>query len=186
MSKFTKTIAGFAGSVALIASLAGSAGAATFSTNLTVGSRGDDVSALQTWLIGQVYSIPAGATGYFGSQTKAAVAAYQTAKGISPAVGYFGPITRAAVNAGGGAVSTVPGCAAGAMYSSTTGQPCTSGTTGGATGITTPGVEGTIAVKESSAGINSTVYEGDTMAPILGVEVEAKNSDVSVQRIKLD
>ena len=40
--------------------------------------------------------MPAGvAYGYFGNLTKAAVAAYQTSVGITPAVGYFGPITRA-------------------------------------------------------------------------------------------
>jgi hypothetical protein len=196
MSKFTKTIAGFAGAVALVASLAGSAGAASFSTNLTVGSTGADVSALQAWLVSKGFLVmPTGVSyGYFGSLTKKAVAAYQAAKGITPAVGYFGPITRAAVNAEAGSTtggtSSVPGCMPGALYSSTTGAPCTSGSTSGgtsgSTGITTVGVEGTIAVTQSSAGINSTVYEGDTMAPILGVQVEAKNSDVAVQRIKLD
>jgi hypothetical protein len=44
-------------------------------------------------------------TAYFGPATKAALAAWQKDKGISPAVGYFGPISRAAI---GGAPS-VPG-----------------------------------------------------------------------------
>jgi hypothetical protein len=71
-----------------------------FTVNLHVGSRGADVIALQQFLIAEGYSIPAGATGYFGIQTKTALAAYQAANGISPAVGYFGPITRAKVNLG--------------------------------------------------------------------------------------
>lgn len=36
----------------------------------------------------------AGATGYFGSLTRQALAEYQQSAGISPAVGYFGPITK--------------------------------------------------------------------------------------------
>lgn len=175
MTKFTKTIAGFAGiaiALSLIAVVAvSSASAATFTRSLTIGSTGADVVALQSWLISKGYSIPAGATGYFGNQTKAAVAAYQAAKGITPAVGYFGPITRAQVEVD----------SSGTVTGGTTGGSSTSGT-----GITTPGVEGTIAVTQSSSGINSTVYEGDSMAPILGLQVEAKSSDVSVQRVKID
>lgn len=70
----------------------------TFTRDLTIGSTGADVTALQTWLIARGYSIPAGATGYFGTQTRAAVSAYQAANGISPTAGYFGPITRAHIN----------------------------------------------------------------------------------------
>ncbi|MCE9586299.1 peptidoglycan-binding protein [Candidatus Uhrbacteria bacterium] len=77
-------------------------GAATynFSANLTVGSRGNDVTELQKLLISQGFSIPAGATGYFGAQTRAAVIDFQKAHGITPAVGYVGPITRAELNKG--------------------------------------------------------------------------------------
>ena len=55
----------------------------TFNINFTVGSRGDGVTALQKWLIGKGFSIPAGATGYFGGQTIAAVAAYQSSRALS-------------------------------------------------------------------------------------------------------
>ena len=80
-----------------------------FSTNLTVGSTGADVVALQTWLISNGYSIPsvasgAAAKGYFGAQTKAAVVAYQTAVGL-PSTGFVGPLTRAKLNAGGTATA---------------------------------------------------------------------------------
>ncbi|MFA5877715.1 MAG: peptidoglycan-binding protein [Candidatus Paceibacterota bacterium] len=71
-------------------------GGCTFTRNLTVGSKGDDVTCLQNALIAAGYSVPAGATGYFGSQTVAAVVAWQKAAGVSPAAGYFGAISRAA------------------------------------------------------------------------------------------
>src|SRR4051812_10512069 len=65
-----------------------SSASVSFTRDLTIGSTGSDVSALQNWLISQGYSIPAGATGYFGAQTKTAVARWQAHEGISPAVGY--------------------------------------------------------------------------------------------------
>ena len=77
----------------------------TFTQDLTIGSTGAAVTALQTFLIAKGFGIPAGATGYFGTQTQAAVARYQAANGIVPAAGYFGPITRSHVNAAGGIVT---------------------------------------------------------------------------------
>lgn len=68
--------------------------------NLTVGDDGGDVLALQNFLIAQNKGPAAqalaahGATGYFGSLTRAALAEYQAALAIDPAVGYFGPVTR--------------------------------------------------------------------------------------------
>ena len=73
--------------------------AETFVTNLTIGSRGSDVVALQQFLVARGYlEMPAGvAFGYFGPLTRAAVARWQATNGISPAVGYFGPISRATI-----------------------------------------------------------------------------------------
>ena len=62
---------------------------------------GEDVRALQTLLIQQGYSIPAGASGYFGLQTEYALDAYQMANNIAPHGGYFGPITRAQMKSAG-------------------------------------------------------------------------------------
>jgi len=162
----------------------------TFTTDLTVGSTGSEVSALQQWLVSKGFlTMPAGvAFGYFGNLTKAAVAAYQASAGITPAVGYFGPITRAKVNVGSTTTTTTTttttvGCVAGATYSSVTGALCVTTTSGT---ITTPGVEGTLSVTQNNSGIASTVYEGDDMVAILGFDVEAKTSDIAVQRIKLD
>jgi peptidoglycan hydrolase-like protein with peptidoglycan-binding domain len=71
------------------------AGAYTFTRSLTIGSTGADVTALQNYLISKGFTIAAGATGYFGAQTASAVAAWQTANGITPAAGFFGPVSQA-------------------------------------------------------------------------------------------
>lgn len=70
--------------------------------NLTVGSSGEDVTTLQTWLEQKGFLVmpSAVAKGYFGNLTRTALAKYQASVGITPAVGYFGPITRAKVNLG--------------------------------------------------------------------------------------
>ena len=147
----------------------------TFTADLTVGSTGAEVTALQQWLVSKGFlTMPAGvAMGYFGNLTKSAVAAYQASAGISPAVGYFGPITRAKVNA----LAVVP---------VTPGTPGTPGTPVVPGTITTPGAEGTITASESSSGVLSTVYEGDSQVAVLGIKLEAKSSDMAFQRLKLD
>ncbi len=76
-------------------------GAASGIRDLTLGSTGDDVTALQVTLIAADSGSAAkalassGATGYFGALTQAALAEYQKANGISPATGYYGALTRA-------------------------------------------------------------------------------------------
>jgi len=62
--------------------------------DLEQGMEGGDVKQLQNYLINQGYSIPAGATGFFGPQTESALISFQKDKDITPAAGYFGPITR--------------------------------------------------------------------------------------------
>lgn len=71
----------------------------TFTQNLTVGSHGSDVSALQKFLIAGGYLTIATSTDYFGSLTAAALGAWQASVGISPATGYFGSISRGKMNA---------------------------------------------------------------------------------------
>lgn len=77
----------------------------TFARNLTTGMNGEDVLALQKLLNTKGFTIaqngagsPGNETNFFGSLTKAALAKFQAANSISPAIGYFGPITRAFVN----------------------------------------------------------------------------------------
>lgn len=78
-----------------------------FTTDLTVGSKGADVTCLQTALIAKGY-LSASATGYFGSLTQAAVAKWQAAAGVTPAAGYFGAKSRAAWAAMGGSTPSNP------------------------------------------------------------------------------
>ena len=75
-----------------------------FTTDLTIGSTGQDVTELQTILIAAGYLKIGAPTGYFGSLTEAAVKLYQAANGI-PATGYVGPLTLAALNASGAPAS---------------------------------------------------------------------------------
>jgi hypothetical protein len=74
----------------------------TFNSNLTIGSQGGDVMALQIFLAQKGFlTLPAGQTpninSYFGRLTKAAVAKYQSTVGISSS-GYVGPLTRGRIN----------------------------------------------------------------------------------------
>ena len=77
-----------------------------FAKNLTLGSKGADVTALQNVLISGGFLKISAPTAYFGPLTKTAVIAWQAANGISPTSGYVGPLSRAKLNA---AVVSVPG-----------------------------------------------------------------------------
>ena len=68
----------------------------SFSRDLTVGVTGSDVMCLQKFLNASGFKVAASGAGsagneseYFGSRSQAAVAAWQAAKGVSPAAGYF-------------------------------------------------------------------------------------------------
>src|SRR3989344_4331394 len=147
---------------AKIAALSGGttpAPAAAFTRSLTIGSRGADVSQLQSWLISKGYSIPAGATGYFGAQTRSAVAAYQAANGIAPAAGYFGPITMASVNA----AAPVPG-------------------------VTPPGTvppPGTIPGPVVSDGVNGNITVTLETSPADGTDIKKGSSNVAIAKYKV-
>ena len=138
----------------------------TFSRDLTIGSTGADVTLLQQWLISKGFGISAGATGYFGMQTKAALAAFQAANRIAPAAGYFGPLTRAAVNA---------------MQSPTPGQdpnpaPDTTGTLKGG--------EATLRNFDLIGG--NDLAEGDSNKEIAAAKFEVRGGDVRVQRVTVE
>ena len=136
----------------------------TFTRSLTVGAQGADVTALQNFLIAKGHTIAAGATGYFGAQTAAAVAAWQAANGVTPAVGYFGPVSQAKYNA---SVATT---------GSTTGSTGSTGLTGGA---------GSASVTTYSSDVEDEVTTG-TSEKVLGFKVEADDSDVKVTNVKLE
>jgi peptidoglycan hydrolase-like protein with peptidoglycan-binding domain len=69
------------------------------SKDLSVGSEGDDVAALQTFLVRSGYLVmPNGvAKGFFGGLTKKAVMWFQKDKGL-PTPGRVGPMTRNILN----------------------------------------------------------------------------------------
>lgn len=71
-----------------------------FTKDLTFGSTGPDVVALQKYLVKNGFMVmPKGVSyGYFGSITQRAVASYQLKYDINPVRGYFGPKTRAHLN----------------------------------------------------------------------------------------
>lgn len=117
-------------------------------TNLTYDLRrssrdsqtGGQVSDLQFFLQTKGY-FNIEPTGYFGLMTFAAVKEFQAKNAITPVSGFVGPITRKAINSLGcvtvattptsttNTTSSVQGCKAGSIFSSTTGQKCVNGNT---------------------------------------------------------
>src|ERR1035437_2008022 len=202
--KSIKTIVACSAAVILGFALVASAVSYTFTSYMSVGSIGADVSALQTWLIANGFSIPsitsgAASTGYYGSQTQAAVRAYQTSVGI-PSLGMVGPLTLASLNRGqtSGNTGTIslacplgftctPNVAVQAVcpLGYTCSQNTTGTTIGGQTGITTLGVPGLMSV--TAGPLSSSVLNvGSQMAPVLAIRVQAQYSDLDVQSLTLD
>lgn len=168
-----------------IASIAGAQGY-TFNTNLTVGSTGADVVALQTWLMASGYSIPAIASGaaskgYFGSQTQMAVKAYQASKGI-PNTGFVGPLTRGALN-GGYTAPVAVSCPAGYVCTPTAGGTPVTPVTPGVMG--TPGVPGTLVYSKESSFNNSSLDKGKSV-DVAKYKLQASASDMQVTSISFD
>ena len=162
--------------LAQVAALSGgTSGDFTFTSDLTIGSTGNEVMELQKFLNSNGYTVAttgAGSAGsessYFGSLTAAALANYQAANGISPAVGYFGPITRASVN--GAATSTTGG---------------SSSASAGSTGLS--GGAGDITLSTTSKYSAEEVGEGEEDVPVAAVDVEAdNNSDVRINSVKVE
>lgn len=146
----------------------------TWAQNLTNGSTGPDVLALQRFLNSnpatQVAASGIGSAGnesdYFGSLTKAAVAAFQnlykaqvlTPVGLTSGTGYFGPSTRAHMNS---------------LCTSAAPPADTSDTTGDTTGDTTvPGGSG-VAVSGGVQPSNSLAPQGSARVPFTTFTVTA-------------
>ncbi len=166
--------------LAQIAALSGtpaaSTAAYTFTRSLTDGSTGADVTALQTYLISKGHAIAAGATGYFGAQTKAAVAAWQTANGIVPAVGFFGPLSQAKYTALMAAVVPVVV------------TPTTPDTTPTTPSTALQGGAGSIDSFDEISGIaNEEVGENKKDVVVAGIEIEnSDESDIMLTAVRLD
>jgi peptidoglycan hydrolase-like protein with peptidoglycan-binding domain len=94
----------------------------TYTREMSLGSEGNDVTALQTFLEGKGFlTMPKGiAKGYFGQVTKKALAEYQKSIGLTP-VGRFGPATKALLNkaessAGNASSSAAPSSNSAVVY----------------------------------------------------------------------
>ena len=150
----------------------------TFTKSLTVGSTGAEVKCLQQYLNGAGYQVAASGVGsagnettYFGTLTKAAVAKWQAANGVSPAVGYFGPISRAKYDS---AVAATP----------TTTTTTTTTTTATSTNT---GVESSLTVKLAPLpGDLTEVKEGQSDVAAVAYEVKATNNMLTLNRLDLN
>lgn len=157
--------------LAQLASLQGgssssSAGCYSFTADLTEGSTGADVTALQNFLAGKGF-FSASATGYFGPITKAAVAAWQSANGVMPAAGYFGAISRAKYNM---------------MCGTTSGGD--DNTSSGNNDFFTGDDEGSLENFDQVSSLsNEKVGEDEEDVPVLGVEFDADGADQMVERV---
>lgn len=76
-----------------------------YTQDLSVGDNGDDVTALQSFLIDNGFLNVPNPTGHFGPLTAAALASWQASENL-PATGYFGPLSRADIEASGGSDNT--------------------------------------------------------------------------------
>ncbi len=150
-----------------------------FSRNLTVGMKGDDVTALQNILIAEsVWTAPKiGATGYFGSVTKASLAAFQnkhaaeilTPVGLKKGTGYFGPSTRSYI-----ASQCVPETPAPSQTPAGSQTPATT---------PTPAAAGlTVALADNNP-TGGTLPSGSLYNTVLRVALTAGGQDVTVNGI---
>lgn len=135
-----------------------------FTKDLSVGSKGADVTALQNLL-----GIKP-ATGYFGAITKSALIKYQLSKQITPASGYFGPKTRAIVNA---SVSSTP-----AVVATSTTPAVTSTELTVSLAPTSPSSSALIA-GQSSADLVEYVFSNKTASPVIVTNVTLQRMGVS-------
>ena len=170
---------------------------AAYDVNLTVGSTGADVVALQTALMNAGYNIPAiasgvAAPGYFGSQTQAAVKLFQAANGV-PNTGFVGPLTRGVLNGG---TTVAAGCPAGLVctpiapvaVACPVGYICTAipGTTVVPVTPVTPTsldntTDGSITVSLSSYASNVTIKKGETK-DMVAVKAQATAGSTAITR----
>lgn len=143
----------------------------TFSTNLTVGSKGADVMNLQkvlnmsadTQVAASGAGSPGSETSTFGPATRAAVVKFQLKNGITPAAGYVGAITRAKLN--------------------TMNTPANPGSP-----VVTPGLPsgGALTVSAGSQPANSLAPQSAARVPFTTVVLAAGSSDVTVNSITVE
>lgn len=106
LKRVTAVAAAVAFVLSAFAVTSASAATCNFTLNHKLGQTGGEVKSIQQFLNANGFTVAtsgAGSAGMetssFGGKTKAAVMAFQAAKGVSPVSGYWGPLTRVAANA---------------------------------------------------------------------------------------
>ncbi len=154
---------------------AASATACTFTRALMVGTSGADVKCLQDALTPTYFKNAGGSTGTFGPVTAAAVSAWQTANGVSPAAGYFGPVSQAKYAAMMAATPATPGTGTGST--DTTDDSSSSDLSG----------EASLVTFEVADGDDSDdVEEGSTDQQVAEFNVEFNDGDAMITRLDVD
>ncbi|MBU4348178.1 peptidoglycan-binding protein [Patescibacteria group bacterium] len=149
------------------------------SSDLTLGSKGAAVKDLQVFLNAAGHTVSTTGVGsagneseYFGNLTKAALAKFQAAEGISPASGYFGSISRAKLKVMSEAATT-------------TGTTTTTTTTTGTT-TAVPAGEGLTVALAASQPISTIAPGSATRIPFTKIALTAGASNVSVSSILVE
>lgn len=178
-------------------------GAVSISRDLTFGSYGADVIALESFLRGRGFMTVTG-SGYFSAATRDAVARFQASVGIYPASGYFGPLTRAYYNAQAGSSYQQPGYDTQYPYGGTA-YGCPSGTYavyyGGQLGCVNryydssgndddryddlEGGSASLRGFDVDEGDDTDIEEGDDRAEVAEVTFDVRGGDVRVERVDL-
>ncbi|RJQ32436.1 peptidoglycan-binding protein [Candidatus Parcubacteria bacterium] len=148
----------------------------SFTRSLTVGSKGEDVTCLQKYLqtTGH-YTFSGGATGYFGSVTKSAVAAWQAANGVSPAAGYFGSLSQAKYSS---LVSSSSSSSVSSVSSSVS-----SGASSSASSVATG--EG-LTISTATQPVATLAVEGAARLPFTKVTLTAGSQDITVTGVTVE
>lgn len=141
--------------------------------SLSQGATGEDVRQLQRFLNAnaatRVAVSGAGSAGlettYFGPATHAAVVRFQAANGVSP-IGVVGPATRAAVAAVCGGTQPSP---------SPSPSPSPRGSEGQLKSFSTIGAD-----------VENEVREGEDRVNVLGIEFDANDSDMTINRVDVE
>ena len=156
-----------------------SSASCSFTRDLTLGSKGDDVTCLQNYLTGTGhFTFAGGATGYFGSVTKASVAAWQAANSVSPAAGYFGKISQAKYNSMAVVTPLPP-------------PPPPPGGTGGGTTTPPPASGGGLTVAAPAAQVTNSLAPGNVTAqavrvPFTKFTLTAGASDATINGVTVE
>ncbi len=148
-----------------------------FAIDMTLGRSGVEVTNLQNFLISRGHTIPAGATGFFGEQTRSALAQFQSQNAISPAIGYFGQLTRGKVNALCAATPTpTPTPGTGNNNGGNTNTDNTSALKGG---------EATIENFQIISGDDTSLQEGQKNVAVMDIKFDVEDGDIQVSRVDL-